>query len=681
MNSNKNVVAVIGGLTILLLFTLIQSVIISKSEKTSDIDRLAAAQGSIQGTLQAPPAKPPFPIFKLDKHVKGEEAISILGDRLPEVAHWYGIEPEEFRTLLKKDKTLRLDKEARLYVVDENTVPSPADGVIENTGFNQSSLMPLEQTFSLHSRPGAPRVIYLDFNGHLLQYGKSAWTSTYGADIQAPPWDIDGNPTNFGQTEREAIQRIWQAVAEDWAPYNVDVTTEEPSLDKIERTSSSDAYFGNRVLFSNIQTQVNYPSAGGVSYIGIFNSVGEYYKTSLVFPVKLANGTKYMADAASHENGHSVGLSHQGKTDGTTYYSGQGIWGPIMGNSYYKALSQWSKGEYVGANNVTDELNRITSYGLEFITDDHGNTPSSASLATLSGLSISIGGFIERTGDMDYFKFNTDAVSTTLDLAVATYLPNLNAEITLYNSAGQIITKSSPTTSLGAKILTNLTSGTYYISVTGVGEGSPTESGFSNYASLGQYYLSGTIIPGNQPPNISISATPANGTAPLNVQFNSSISDPEGGVVTQEWDFGDTTTSTESNPTKTYNNPGTYNATIIARDSSNFISSKSLTITVTALIDPTLISAPISLTGSGNKGYTNLKWTDLSNNESGFYIERAVLIRKGTPIYQRVGTVGPNVTTFIETIPANSYYYRVQAFNSTTGKTSEFTNVVTVRIR
>ena len=67
-----------------------------------------------------------------------------------------------------------------------------------------------------------------------------------------------------------------------------------------------------------------------------------------------AGNEKYVAEAASHEAGHNMGLSHDG-TSTAAYYGGQGSgatgWAPIMGVGYYKNLSQWSKGEYALANN------------------------------------------------------------------------------------------------------------------------------------------------------------------------------------------------------------------------------------------------------------------------------------------------------------------------------------------
>ena len=57
------------------------------------------------------------------------------------------------------------------------------------------------------------------------------------------------------------------------------------------------------------------------------------------------------------------------------------------------------------------------------------------------------------------------------------------------------------------------------------------------------------------------------GTAPLTVTFSSSgSSDPDGDPITYSWAFGDGTTSTSANPTKTYSSNGTYNATLTVRD-------------------------------------------------------------------------------------------------------------------
>ena len=58
-------------------------------------------------------------------------------------------------------------------------------------------------------------------------------------------------------------------------------------------------------------------------------------------------------------------------------------------------------------------------------------------------------------------------------------------------------------------------------------------------------------------PKANFSATPSSGNAPLQVNFT----DESAGLVTGWlWNFGDGTTSTDENPTHTYESPRTYTA-------------------------------------------------------------------------------------------------------------------------
>ena len=49
-------------------------------------------------------------------------------------------------------------------------------------------------------------------------------------DYLCSPYDIDGDPDRISLQEAQAIELIWEQVSEDYAPYNVNVTTVVPTV-------------------------------------------------------------------------------------------------------------------------------------------------------------------------------------------------------------------------------------------------------------------------------------------------------------------------------------------------------------------------------------------------------------------------------------------------------------------
>jgi PKD repeat protein len=72
----------------------------------------------------------------------------------------------------------------------------------------------------------------------------------------------------------------------------------------------------------------------------------------------------------------------------------------------------------------------------------------------------------------------------------------------------------------------------------------------------------------NQAPTVgSITATPAQGPAPLEVSFSAdAANDPEGKALTYAWDFGDGQTGSDAAPTHKFEAAGTYNVTLTVSD-------------------------------------------------------------------------------------------------------------------
>lgn len=523
-----------------------------------------------------------LPDLHLAGPTRGEYAVQLLGTQLSHVARAYGHSADQLREMLRRDRSLQVDRRGRLHYL-ESAVSAANGRSSQLAGAAVATDIALADTFKLHSRPGAHRTIYLDFDGQTLT--GTVWNDSYasGGPIQAPPFDLDGNPA-FNNTELLRIQGIWKRVAEDYAPFDVDVTTELVSETVLTRSSPSDTDYGVRVLISPLSSYVgNY---GGIAYVGVFDQQGDYYKPALVFPEKLGLGEKAIAEAASHEAGHTLGLNHDGTTAGVGYYSGNGFgetgWAPIMGAGYYQNVTQWSKGEYALADNKQDDLAVIQGHGLLPVPDDHGNSAASATYLP-SGSSLAATGVIGLNGDRDVFAFVVGTGPVALHVSPATTGPNLDLLIELYDSGGGLLATNNPPGELGASLNLTLTAGTYFLHVRGTGVGDPLVAGYTAYASLGQYLLTGTVVDpsGHVPPVAVADANVVSGSVPLVVNFNGSGSfDPDGSITNHTWTFGDGTAATGATVSHTYATVGAYTARLVVADAEGWTAEDTLDIQV-----------------------------------------------------------------------------------------------------
>jgi PKD repeat protein len=160
----------------------------------------------------------------------------------------------------------------------------------------------------------------------------------------------------------------------------------------------------------------------------------------------------------------------------------------------------------------------------------------------------------------------------------------MNMSIQLLDASGAVVQNGSPSVT-NVTLSATVPAGTYYVKVNGVGSGDPLTNGYSNYASLGDYLLTGSVAPtgDNQAPTAAASGTPTAGVAPLPVNFSSAGSaDADGTIVAYAWDFGDGTSSTEANPSHTYASAGNYTASLTVTDNGNLTATALVSVAVTA---------------------------------------------------------------------------------------------------
>jgi PKD repeat protein len=543
----------------------------------------ALAQTSAGRAVRAP-LKPAFPALRLNAMNNGEQAVANLAASLPEVAAYYGKSASEFAKQLRADRSAWIDKSGRLVFIEQGLTSSGSDLAVSNV------IYPPEQTFVLHSRPGSKRKIYLDFNGHTTT--GSAWNTSYAmATIISPAFDTDGVPGTFSTNEMAVVQNIWRRVAEDYAAFDVDVTTEQPSADQMTRLSLTDDTYGARALITKnftIGTAKGNCSCGGFAYVGVFDNTNETYKTAFIFQDMLGNSEKNIAEAVSHEVGHNLGLSHDGTTT-LGYYGGHGSgatgWAPIMGVGYSKELVQFSKGEYKNANNKEDDFLVMQSNGVVFATDDFGNTMANArplSPTNLNGMSAyNINGLVETPTDVDVFSFNANAGTVTISAAPFQRSPNLDILIQLRNASGAVIAESNPAALLTGAISVVVPGGTYYLSIQGTGNGDALGLGYTSYGSIGRYSMAVSAPMAGAAPAAAISSSATTGIAPLTVSFSGAGS--TGTIASYEWNFGDgSPIATGVAASHSYTTAGSFSATLKVTNSAGFSDTRAVAVTTTS---------------------------------------------------------------------------------------------------
>lgn len=336
----------------------------------------------------------------------------------------------------------------------------------------------------LNSYPSAPSVIFLDFDGHT---------------VNGTSWNYNGTiycgPSNLNSTQ---VSEIFNRIAEDYRPFNVNVTTDSTKYWSAPATSRM------RVVFTI--TSEWYGRAGGVAYVNSF-SWGDN-TPCFVFTALLNYNIKNISEAAAHEAGHTLGLSHQAAYDAncgmtSEYNSGKGNgeigWAPIMGVGYYRNFTVWHKGPNpYGCTSTQSDLDIITggSNGFGFRIDDHSENIASATPAPFINNQFNVKGVISKTDDKDLFAFTLNSKSifkldgVPYNVGTGNTGSDLDMQLELIDAGQNIIGSYNPGHALSSIIDTVLNGGTYFLRVDGMGNQYASE-----YGSLGSFSLEGRYVP------------------------------------------------------------------------------------------------------------------------------------------------------------------------------------------
>jgi hypothetical protein len=343
----------------------------------------------------------------------------------------------------------------------------------------------------LDSLPGAATTLYLDFDGNFM----SSWTdgSSTFTNINTPVFDTDGNTAAFSATEQAQIKDVWARVAEDYAPFNINVST--------DYYGSFDGQKALHVVIGGDNSDWLHQNASGISFIGSFAN----NQPNVVFAFDMFHwaaagvedgsgralvGAAAQATTISHEAGHAFGLRHHAlyNVDGdklTNYDPGGGGWTAIMGDNLESDRTTWADGPTdQGPNTYQNDVAVIssTANGFGLRADDHADTTAGADLMTspISVMGAWTGkGIINGFRDYDVMSFTTTGGDVTIDVKAAANGPNLIPVASLLTASG-FVANANAGSMTESIIHATVPAGTYYVQI----------HGFGDFGDMGQYTVS-----------------------------------------------------------------------------------------------------------------------------------------------------------------------------------------------
>ena len=346
-----------------------------------------------------------------------------------------------------------------------------------------STIMSRSQVSDLNSYPSATAVLFLDFDGHT---------------VAGTMWNSNGTFTcNPSGLTDAAILQVFNRVSEDYRPFNINITTNETVYNQAPATKRT------RIVVTTSHEWYS-TSAGGVAFMNSF-TWGDN-TPCFVFSALQSYNPKNIAEAASHEAGHTLGLRHQSVysttcTKVSDYHWGAGSgeigWAPIMGAAYNRNMSLWNNGpSSLGCSVIQSDLSIITNAtnGFGYRTDDHTDNQNSATegVFDVNG-QFTINGIVERNDDQDLFKFTMPAFGrlqlNAIPYNVGSYSAgsDLDLQVEFLDGSFATIGTYNPGNLLSSIVDSFISAGTYYLRIDGKGNIYAPE-----YGSLGSYSLQAT---------------------------------------------------------------------------------------------------------------------------------------------------------------------------------------------
>ncbi len=449
--------------------------------------------------------------------VVGDEAVAALRGRVGDRLRGRGGDPAHAERAIAVDPSLAVGPEGHLVFLDaaapEDVAAIAADAAATDPAATTAPTETVPDPDALavnglplhHSNPGAPWTIYVDVESRSVPVHPNMRLALglRQSMLVTSGLTLDADPTTFNTDEQLLVSRIWARVAEDYAPFDVDVTTERPA------SFTTDAWGGGRVLWNLVtrsETVIGFPAGSlfGIAATAQLCGISTGFQGQPTFTfwgTTSPMNHDLIADTISHEAGHVFGLVHDGVMLGNTfmsYYGGHGSgptsWGPLMGGPTARNVTQWSAGAYPDASNgnvcgpgFQDDIATIGG-AVGFRADDTGETVASAATLTLPAT-----GIIGSPTDVDVYAL-PPASEVRIDVTPfragdLTDGGNLDVAAEIVNAAGLVVASADDVSATAATLVATLPPGQHYLRI----RASFDPTNFPIYGSAGQYTVTGTF--------------------------------------------------------------------------------------------------------------------------------------------------------------------------------------------
>ena len=466
---------------------------------------------------------------------------------------------------MKRPHALQFGPDGALYMIEWGSGfnGDNADSGIYRIDYVEGNRAPVARATANKTSGPAPLAVTFDGSGSFDADSGTAAGLTYA-------WDFDGNGTTDGveptatytyTTPGNYTARL--TVTDDGGrtgTTNIDITVGNtaPVVKLVLPKNGGFFEFGDTVKY---EVQVTDAEDGAIdcSRVTVTPGLGHDQHAHDYEQYKGCSGSFPLPGDAGHGGANIFGTIKATYTD-----NGAGVANALTGVDGVVLHTKHKEAEYFDTTGRTGTNTAGTPGVITQTTTDTGGGQNVTGVETGDWFRWDVMNLTNITGVT--MRAASTTAGATFEVRQGSPTGTTIGTLTVPNTGGAQTYQNVSTTFTGA---TTDSSPLYFVATTGG-------------ANVNYLEFSGKGVTDNQPPTVSITASKTNGSAPLPIDFTSTVNDPDGDTpITYAWTFGDGGTATTANPSHTFTTPGKYVVSLTATDARGAKTTRTTQVTVT----------------------------------------------------------------------------------------------------